>query len=68
VEIHDTVFDSNSADYVSSTDPVLRKFPEFSAPIPGGPHATYRVVLFMLAMVLVRRSTPHSSLATLPAM
>jgi hypothetical protein len=30
VEIHDTIFDSNSADYVSSSDPVSKNFPEFS--------------------------------------
>jgi hypothetical protein len=41
VEIYDSTFKSNTAyNGVSTSEAVLRNFPDFSAPIPGGSHGT----------------------------
>jgi hypothetical protein len=38
LEIYDSAFIGNSAGAVSSSEAVFRNFPDFSAPIVGGPH------------------------------
>jgi hypothetical protein len=53
VEIHNSTFQSNiCSEYVSNFKAVLRNFPDFPTPIPGGGYATSRAALFMLTKPL----------------
>jgi hypothetical protein len=40
LRIYDSTFESNTAFFVSNSEAVLRKFPDFSAQFLGGPHGT----------------------------
>jgi hypothetical protein len=61
LELHDAVLQNGYAENVSgrsaSHHAVLSTFPDFSAPIPGGGHATCRAELFMLIMGMWRSTT-----------
>jgi hypothetical protein len=69
LDLHDAVLQNGDQAKVdlsgwnASCDTVLSIFPDFSlqSPIPGGGHATFRVVLFMPMMSMWRSTTPYSS-------
>jgi hypothetical protein len=73
MEISSSTFESNQAiGSVSEIESCYERFlpkelSQIFAPIPGGPHATSRVVLFMLYMPMWRSMTAPSR-ATVPPM